>query len=370
MYLLIFTVFAALTTSFLCSVLEAALLTVNIARLMEQKRQGSKGAGLLLNLKQHHIDDAISAILTLNTIANTIGAALAGAQVAIIWGDNWVAYFSLLLTFLIFVFSEIIPKTIGSVYATQLSGAVGRILFVLTWGMTPILLLTRLITKLIARNKRAEITRGEIGALLSLATKQGAISIEESRVFSNLLNYDRLQVTDVMTPRPVLALMPAKATLAELLRDDNVQSFSRIPLYGEEGVDEIKGYVVSRQLLSYLAKGGDRGRPLHDFIRPITVLPQTFSVGAALRLLTQKREHLAMVLDEYGGVKGLVTLEDLIETILGVEIIDESDRVVDLRTIAAKIREERLRRIGQRLEEIVPKPAEPSNSTAQPLGNT
>ncbi len=347
MYQLLITVFVALAISFLCSILEAALLSVRAPTLMRLQENGSKGAGRLLSLKQDKLDDAISAILTLNTIAHTIGAALAGAQAAALFGDAWVGWFSAALTLLILVITEIIPKTLGAVHAPQLSPLVGHTTYWLTWAMTPFLFMTRAITQLIARNKTTPVTPGEISAMVSIAADQGALTAEQSALLSNLLREDAINIADVMTPRSVITAMLAETSIDEFMKREEINAFSRIPVFGDSQ-DDVLGYVLVRELFAFAAAGGDRDRALGTFKRPICVLPKSYSVGDALRVMTAKREHLAIVLDEYGGVSGLVTLEDLFETLLGVEIIDESDRVADLRKVAMNIRDQRLARIEKK----------------------
>lgn len=345
--LLLITVFATLSLSFLCSVLESALLSVSIPSLLDRS-EGSRGIHRLLDLKQNKIDDAISAILTLNTISNTSGAALAGFQAGAIWSQWGVIVFPIILTVLIFLLSEIIPKTLGTVHAIKLAPAVGRVTHFLTLIMFPFLVMTRLVTKLIARDNESPITRGEIAAMFSLAANQGAITNEQFNVLNNLLKYDNLNVTDVMTPRMVVTMMPAKATVADLLADERTQSFSRIPLYGNDQ-DDIRGYILMREVLAEIAMNGGQERALASFVREPCVLPKSYSVGDALRKMTASDQHLAIVLDEYGGLTGLLTLEDLLETMLGVQIVDESDRVTSLRESALKLRDQRLAKIRKRL---------------------
>ena len=322
------------------------MLSVNIGALAIRKAEGHKWAAVLLDIKQHRIDDAISAILTLNTIAHTTGAAVSGAQAAVIWGDAWVGVFSGVLTLLILVFTEIIPKTLGTTYAVPLADPVGLLSTLMIKFMTPILFGTRLITKIFTRDHNPGVTKGEISAMLALAENEGEITSEQSKVATNLLHYDRLSVTDVMTPRPVITMLHKNLTLHNLLDHDEIRTYSRIPIYDQDH-DDIKGYVMIRQIWAELARGGDANQSLSAFMHPIHVLPKSYSVGEALRLLTQKHEHLAVVLDEYGGVSGLITLEDLFETILGVEITDELDQIVDLREAAIKIRDQRLARMAR-----------------------
>jgi CBS domain containing-hemolysin-like protein len=334
----------ALTVSFLCSLLEAALLSVRLVSLNERRAAGSKGAALLLQLKQERIDDAISAVLIINTVANTLGATMAGAQAAAVFGSAWVGIFSGVLTLLILVFSEIIPKTLGTVYAAPLSGFVGRMLHFLTRSMAPVLLISRVITGLLTRSRKAAFSRGEIATVIEVATREGAISPDESKLFENLLRFREVQVEDVMTPRTVVFMLPAEASIQELLSEPEGEVFSRIPLFSEHQ-DNVVGYVLLRDILKAAMEKGDRLQPLENYMRPITYIPELAGVGSALHQILERREPIAMVTDEHGGISGLVTLEDLTETILGVEIVDESDRIVDMRQAAVKLRDRRLDRL-------------------------
>jgi CBS domain containing-hemolysin-like protein len=299
---------------------------------------------LLLKIKQQNVDDAISAVLIINTVANTLGATMAGAQAAAFFGSAWIGLFSAVLTLLILVFSEIIPKTLGTVYAAPLSGFVGRMLHFLTTAMAPVLLLSRVITRILARRKEIPFSRGELATVISLAAKDGAISSDESKLFKNLLRFREVQVEDVMTPRTVVFMMPASATVAELLEKPEGEIFSRIPLFKDDA-DHIIGYVLLRDILKAAADNGDRAQPLESFMRPIIYIPELAGVGSALHQILERREPIAIATDEHGGTSGIVTLEDLTETILGVEIVDESDRVVDMRQAAASIRDRRLERL-------------------------
>lgn len=351
MALLVFYVSIALFVSFLCSVLEAVLLSVSLAKVGSRRDAGSKGAGLLMHLKQHRLDDAISAILTLNTIAHTIGAALAGFQAAKVFGDQWVGVFSGVLTILILVITEIIPKTLGAVYGLQLSGSVGFILHWLVKLMYIPLLMSRQLTKLIAKEKHDPVTRSEIEAMLHIAANQGSITTEQSTVLHNLLAFDKISIADVMTPRTVITMLPSQTTIEEALQNEAIKGFSRIPLYGTNH-DDVTGYIIVRQVWAAAARDNKKDLPVSDFMRKIEVLPKSYSVSAALKHLTNKNEHLAMVLDEFGGISGLVTLEDLFETILGIEIMDELDQVIDLRERAMELRDQRLARMDHAKGEV------------------
>lgn len=347
MFQLLLYVGFALGVSFLCSLLEAAVLSTRLVSLTEKRDAGSRGAGLLLDLKQRRIDDALSAILTLNTVANTLGATMAGAQAARVFGDPYVGLFSGVLTFLILIVSEIIPKTICAVYSGPLSGVVGWTLHGLTRAMVPILLVSRGITRLLTRGRTTGMSRNEVSALVGMAARDGAITAEESRIFDNLLRFNEIQVEDVMTPRTVTFIMSADATIGEMLNEPEAEVFSRIPLYRDDR-DNIVGYVLQRDLLRSLAQNPDRERLISRFMRPISFIPELATVGAALKPILEQREPLAMVTDEHGGIAGLVTLEDLTETILGVEIVDESDRTPDMRKKAMQLRNERLERLRRK----------------------
>ena len=343
MILLLVYVGFALGISFICSLLEATLLSARIASLTAMADSGNRGAAKLSKLKQHRIDDAISAILTLNTVANTLGATLAGAQAAYYFGSRWVGVFSGVLTFLILIVSEIIPKTLGVVYSRPLSAIVGHTLQALTLAMTPVLLLSRTITRALTRGRKLSVSRGELSALIDAATRDGTISNEEARLFANLLRFSDVQVEDVMTPRTVTVMLSAEMTIDDLLRRPEADAFSRIPLY-RGSRDNVVGYVLQRDVWQAVARNGRRSRALSEFMRPISFIPELATVGAALQQMLARRESLAIATDEYGGVAGLVTLEDITETILGVEIVDESDRVVDMRDTAMRLREVRLER--------------------------
>ena len=334
-------VLGALGFSFLCSILEAALLSVRVVELEERKSRGDAAAANLLKLKQERVDDAISSILILNTIAHTAGAALAGNKAGELYGDDFVAVFSAVLIFLVLVFTEIIPKTLGTVYASQLVGFVARTLNLLIFFLKPVLILTRLLTGFLASHEKQPITRGELAAMVAIAHREGALEDEDSRMVSNVLRYDEIHVEDVMTPRTVLYARPADSTLGQFLEDPDARVFSRIPLY--EGTrDHMVGYVLQRELWIAAAEGADHETPIRQFVHQAISVPEQLSVAQAIRQITDGRKHMALVRDSFGGVSGLVTLEDLMETILGVEIVDESDRVADLRSEAIKLRDQRL----------------------------
>ncbi|MEM1202830.1 MAG: CNNM domain-containing protein [Acidobacteriota bacterium] len=340
----------ALVVSFVCSILEATLLASRVVELEARKEKGDKGAEKLLVLKGKRVDDAISAILVLNTVAHTAGVAGAGIQAAKVWPPDdpntsklFVGLvFPLVLTILILVLTEIIPKTLGAVYASRLTGTVARVLGFLVWIMTPVLYLTRLITGVFTPHHGPKrVSRAELSTMVAMAAREGTLKDDDSRLVSNVLRSHEILVEDVMTPRTVIAMLPNDATVRELLDDEACRSFSRIPVHGDDR-DHVVGYVLQREVLAQAARGLDPETPIERFRRPALFLDEGLPVDQAMRKIIEGREHMALVNDGYGGISGLVSLEDLLETLLGTEILDEYDRVADLRSEAARLRDRRL----------------------------
>lgn len=344
--LLVAFVGVALAVSFLCSILEAALLSIREAELEERAQKGHNGSKVLLGIKKERLDDAISAILILNTIAHTAGVAGAGLQAGKIWTDSPFmlgVVFPSVLTLLILVGTEIIPKTLGAVHASRLVGPVASTLRLLLLLMTPLLMLTRLITGALASHEQPSVSRGELAAMVAMAARQGTLARQDSMLLANALRFNSIRVEDVMTPRTVVAMVEETSTVGELIAQSTASSYSRVPTFREDR-DHVLGYVVRQEVLSALAEDpATQDRSVREFSRGILFIDQQASVSQALKKLIEAKEHLAMVTDSYGGVAGLVSLEDLVETLLGVEIVDETDKVADLRKEAAALREKRLR---------------------------
>lgn len=343
----------ALGVSFLCSLLEAALLSVRVVELSGRAESGEESARRLLDIKQHRLDDALAAILTLNTVANTIGAALAGAEAGRLWGNqqvgvvsflsvSFVTLFTAALAGGILIMSEIVPKTLGALYASRLVGFVSRMVAVMTWSLKPLLFVTRSITRLLSRGRATPtMSRGDVEAMVNMATRDGALDEGDSRLLASVLRQAEIVVEDVMTPRTVVTMMPQSTTIGDFLRNENSRVYSRIPIF-DRSHDDVSGFVLQRDVLVAAAEGAEPDTPIATFARPALHIPEGLTVGRVLRRLIEKREHMGLVTDEYGGLSGVVTLEDVVETTLGVEIIDESDRVVDLRAEADKLRQQRL----------------------------
>lgn len=346
MELLIIIVVAALGISALCSILEASLLSVSVVRLAKRKREGDKGAARMLHLKENFLDDSISAILTYNTIAHTVGAALSGAQAAVVFGDVWVGVFSGILTLLILVFTEILPKTAGATYAEKLAGPSSRIIsFLILPPMKWVLYLTRLLTRLVAPHKGpSKTTRGDVLAMLRIAERDGALEQDESAMLSNVLGFDNISVVDIMTPRTVMTMFEESLSIREAVGQKNAGAFSRFPVY-KDTPDNITGYVLVRELLQS-ALDNPNPEKLAPHKRPIEMLTDKATVRQALEIFIRNQTHIAVVHDKFGVLGGLVTMEDLIETALGAEIIDEFDQFSDLRQVALELRDRRLARMG------------------------
>ncbi len=339
MTLLILYIALAIGISFLCSMLEAVLLSITPTFTATIEEKKPRVASRIRQLKDD-IDRPLSAILSLNTIAHTVGAAGAGAQAQIVFGDAAVTVFSAVLTFLILVLSEIIPKTLGALYWQSFAPAASRILPVLIWVMWPLVKMSQLITVLLSRGKpQPPVTREEIVALADIGRREGIIDRGDSKVVANLLKFDRLTVKDIMTPRTVAFALDQQTTVRQAIDRRNELHFSRIPVY-DGTIDTPTGFVLKTDILN-LALEEEFDRKLENFRREITSVVETTPLEELFDTLVHKDRHMALVTDDFGGTAGLVTLEDLIETLLGEEIVDEADSIADLQAYARKKWEER-----------------------------
>jgi CBS domain containing-hemolysin-like protein len=344
MGLLLLFVGFALTFSFLCSLMEASLLSVtpSYVAALEAKQ---KAAGALLRRLKQDIDQPLAAILTLNTIANTVGATAAGAQAARIFGNTYIAVFSAVFTLAILFLSEIIPKTLGAVYWRRLAPFTARALWILIPLLWPLVVLARRITRLIGRSRpSASVHREEFAALAELGSREGIFRAEESRVLRNLFRLGSLRVRHVMTPRIVLFAVPESSTVGDVLSAHAEFRFSRIPLYGDD-LDDVTGYVLKDDVLLCGARD-QHGRRMGELKREIQVVPESLPLPQALERFLDSREHIALVVDEYGGTAGVVSMEDVVETVLGLEIVDEADKHKDMQELARQQWLKRARRLG------------------------
>lgn len=331
MLLLTIYISIAIGVSFICSVLEAVLLSISPSYIAQLRQQGHPAAAQLTKLKAD-IDRPLASILTLNTIAHTIGAATAGAQAAVVFGSEWLGVFSGVLTLGILVLSEIVPKTIGATYWRQLAPSAASTLRWMVWALTPFVWFSEQITKRLARNQETPKMRDELSAMAILARESGEFAEGESKILSNLLGIQDVSVTQVMTPRPVVFRVEATMTINEFLAQHKETPFSR-PLVYSEQKDNIIGFVHRLELFK-LQQSGAGEKQLGSVMRPIHVIMNTLALPKAFDQMMAKRLQLSIVVDEYGTVLGLVTLEDIFEYLLGEEIIDEADKSQDMQELA------------------------------------
>lgn len=333
MGLLLLYLIGALSISFLCSILEAVLLSVPMSFVSMLETEGRKGAPLLKKYKQN-IDKPIAAILSLNTISHTVGAAGVGAQSNAVFGSQFFAATSAVLTLLILVFSEIIPKTIGAAYWRSIAIPCARIIHVLVIITYPLVIMSEFITHIFSSNKQqASVSREEVSAMVNVGAEEGVFEKKENSMIQNLLKLDDISARDIMTPSSVAEIAEESMTLREFYRNEAFRQFSRIPVYNEENDDYIKGYVLRQAILEKLAEDKFDLR-LSDIIRPVLTFQETDNVSKIWERLLAKKEHISIIIDEYGCFRGIVTMEDVIETMLGTEIVDEKDRVTDMQELA------------------------------------
>ena len=334
--------------SFLCSILEAVLLSVTPTFVNIKKAEGKRYASSLEILKKD-VDKPLIAILTLNTVAHTVGAIMVGAEAKKLFNDdgNGVFIVSALMTILILVASEIIPKTIGATYWKQLVGISTTILngliFFFTW--TGIIWILRLFTKLFGKSSHGSVlSREDFHAMTQIAEDEGVFLKSESKVIKNMLAFKDIQAKDIMTPRTVMKVADENTTIEAFFNDNQSLRFSRIPVYKDD-LDNITGLVLKDDVYKEMANDNN-SKKLSDIKRTILVTNRTIPIPQLLDQLVENKNHMALVVDEYGSVSGLVTMEDVIETLLGIEIMDESDNVADLQMLARKSWEARAKRLG------------------------
>lgn len=336
---LIVAVAAAVLISAMCSLFEAVLYSVPVGHI-ESLANADRKAGRILQRLRENVDRPIAAILSLNTIANTAGAAVAGAAAASVFGEAWVGYFSAAFTLAILMFSEVIPKTAGVVYNRPLASVVASPLAMLVWLFRPLIWLCGMVTRVVSRGREPEHVSGEeILGLARMGQQTGALESDHAAAIANILTLQDKSVRDIMTPRTVVFALPASTTLEELHTRGTFEH-SRIPVY-DKNADDVVGIVLGREVLAAMAGGSGEAR-LEEMMRPVDFVAESVGLDRLLRMFIERRQHLLIVLDEFGGLAGVVTLEDVIEEILGQEIVDEFDRVADLRELARRRRERTL----------------------------
>lgn len=332
MTLLFIFLLGAMSISFLCSVLEATLMSTPISYITLKEDEGYKPAVLMKRYKQDP-SRAIAAILALNTIANTIGAAGVGRQATLVFGSEWFGLVSVITTILILIFSEIIPKTIGTTYWKSLMGFAAKTIRFLIFLLYPIVISVETLQKFF-HNKRSDttISREEVGAMADVAEESGELDEEENEIIQNLINIDEITAATAMTPRSVAAIAPESMTIKEFYKDRRFYHHSRIPVYC--GDDEyITGYILRMDALQLMAE--DKfDATLSSIKRDIESFPENTPIDQVWDGMVAKKEQIAVIINEYGSFQGILTMEDVIETVLGDEIVDERDVVVDMQQLA------------------------------------
>ena len=332
MTLLLIFLLGAMLISFMCSILEASLMSTPLSYVNMREDEGYKPA---TRFKRYKTDNArpIAAILSLNTIANTIGAAGVGAQATEVFGSQWFGLVSAITTILILVFSEIIPKTIGSRHWKKLMGFTTRALRLIIIVLFPIVWVVEKLSKTIAEDEdEAAVSREEVAAMADMAEDEEVIDEDENKIIQNVIKLDDVKAEDVMTPTTVAAIAPEQMTLKEFYRDKAYSHFSRIPFYSDSD-EYITGYVLRSEALELLTE--DKfNMTLGEIKRDIVMYKEEMPVSEIWDSMLRNKRHIACVIDEYGSFQGIITLEDIIETIVGLEIMDERDDVADMRQLA------------------------------------
>ncbi len=322
----------ALSVSFLCSVAEAVLLSVSLSFIKTKEGAGKKGAKLLKKFKED-IDRPLSSILSLNTIAHTVGAAGVGAQATAIWGEASFGVVSAVLTILILLLSEILPKSIGARYWRSLAIPMANIVNVMIYIMYPVVWVSKGISFLVSGNKPQEkVSREEIAALTEIGLEEGIFGEVESKTIKNLIRSRSIKANQVMTPRTVVVAVEDDTELSDFLERPEIRRHSRFPVY-HQTADNITGYVLKYDIIDQLGKGNSK-LTVKDIQRPVVISYEHISIPKLFDLLLEKKEQFSVLVDEYGGFEGIVTLEDIIETIFGFEIIDERDSQADMQALA------------------------------------
>ena len=357
----------AIVVSFLCSMWEAVLLSITPSYAQVKLKEGSRVGKLLQDFKDS-IDRPLAAILTLNTIAHTVGAVGVGNQATKIWAEADPLITGLVvpvvMTLAILVLSELIPKTLGANFWMELTPFTARSLALVIKLLFPLVWFSQFITGILKKEKaRSVFSRSDFLAMTEVGTEQGVFEEHESDIISSLLKFNEIRAVDVMTPRVIVKAASRALTIGELyevIRDSGV---SRIPLYKDESKDRVTGYVLKDELLASLVENRAK-EPVHKLERKIISVPEGFPIPELFKRFLREREHIALVVGEYGGMSGIVTMEDVIETMLGLEIVDESDPAEDLQALARKNWQKRAKALG-----LIENKSEESSESAEEEGD-
>ncbi|QSX34834.1 HlyC/CorC family transporter [Shewanella avicenniae] len=347
MITLIVIVLLALSFSFLCSVFEAVLLSVTPSYIATLRQNNFNVAERLAKQKDN-VESPLVAILTINTISHTVGAAVAGAQAAKVFGDELLGVFSAVLTFLILFFSEIIPKTIGANYWRSLAPSVSLILLWMERITRPLIWMSNKVTRLLGKGEVGQYVRQEISAMAAIGLESGELNPQESKILTQMMKARDISAHSIMTPRIVMFSLPVQLTVAEFAEKHRNRPFTRIPVYQDEP-DNVIGYVTRTDLLLEAHKQPDC--PIGELKQSLLVVPETAKLLPLFELMIKRNTQIAMVADEYGTGLGLVTLEDIIESLLGLEIVDVNDPATDMQKLARNLWKRRMKDKGIRLSE-------------------
>lgn len=342
MLLLLVYVLIALGFSFLCSVAEAVILSVSSAYISVMEKEG-RPAGKRLRKLTDDINSPLSAILTLNTIAHTMGAAGAGAQAAVVFGDAYLGVISAILTLLILVFSEIIPKTIGATYWRALAPSTALFLQYLTLVLMPFVKMSHFLTRGFKEDSPLRgLSRNELHAMAELSGQEGQLAQQEAAFLQSLLSLHELTVKDAITHRTAMFSVSEDMTVETFFHKHHNIEFSRIPVYEDDDSENITGFVMRSDLLVAQARG-NTDKALKEYRKSMVTLLNSMPLSSTFDHFIQKHVHMLLVVDEYGGLEGIITLEDLLERLLGVDIVDEKDTTVSMRRLARMMHKRRER---------------------------
>ena len=330
--------------SFICSILEAVILSVTPSYVVAVRKKRPLTGHLLAGFKRD-AERPLAAILALNTIANTAGATGVGAQATVLFGTAAAGLVSALLTLLVLFLAEIIPKTIGATYWRGLAPLATRVTQALIYVMYPFVWAGGKLRRVVQRGGRpARVNEEELHAIAELGKQEGVVHDSESKVLQNVIRFGSLRVREIMTPRTVVMAAPEKAMVRDVLAERNKLLFSRIPTYSDS-IETVTGYVLKSDLLLSAAEGRG-GRKLSELKRDITIVPDTQPLRELLNYFIEEQQHIAVLVDQYGGMAGVVTMEDIVESLLGSEIVDESDMEIDMQKLARRRWERRARQMG------------------------
>jgi CBS domain containing-hemolysin-like protein len=351
MFLLGFYLFIALFFSFLCSIAEAVLLSVSWVYIALLEDKGHKSGRILRELKGD-INKPLSAILTLNTIAHTVGAAGVGAQATLVLGNVSLGVISAVLTFLILIFSEIIPKTLGASYWKVLAPATAHVLKFVIYILNPVIQILEFITRYMVKKESVGFKRNEFSIMAQLSVEEGHIDQQEATILQNLLLLQEIKIKKVMTPRTVMFIESQQLRVKEFFHKHKKNRFTRIPIY-ENKPDDIVGFVIRGDLLLAQTRGNSE-TSLSNYVREMPTLLDNMSLSHAMRELLISKTNISLVVNEYGTVRGILTLEDILETLIGHEIIDEGDKNIDMQKLAKRLWKTKIQKYNIDLEDNKP----------------